>query len=136
MDSEAFSDPNSVPEPNIKQAQLADKIDLDMIHFDFDKSDIKPEYKTVLDEHVKWMKAQTEYNILIEGHTDNRGSINYNLGLGQERATKVRSYLAYFGVSPTRIATISYGGEKPILNNSDEESWAKNRRVEFHVYKR
>lgn len=133
-DSEAFLEPLSVPEPDIKKVELATIIDLEKIYFDFDRSDIKPEYKNILDEHLKWLKENQNYNLLIEGHTDNRGSSQYNLGLGQERASKTRAYLSYFGINPARIATISYGEEKPASDGNEEASWAKDRRAEFRAY--
>jgi peptidoglycan-associated lipoprotein len=89
----------------------------------------------MLKNNADWIKNNPSYNILIQGHTDNRGSTKYNLGLGQDRASKVRAYLAYLEINPKRIATISYGEEKPEVNLNNEEAWAKNRRAELLVYK-
>jgi peptidoglycan-associated lipoprotein len=134
--NQAYLNPVSVAEPDIKQVKIDKKIDMKVIYFDFNKSEIKDEYKDFLNENIKWLKANPDYNVLIEGHTDRRGSVKYNLGLGQERASKVRTYLSYFGINPTRLATISYGGEKPLSKIDNEEGWAKNRRAELKVYKR
>ncbi|MDR0676368.1 MAG: OmpA family protein [Elusimicrobiota bacterium] len=128
-------DPFNVEEPNFRGVELKSSLELKTIYFDYDRVDIKQEYKQSLEQSAKWLKENTDYKILIEGHTDRRGSIKYNLGLGQDRASKVRSYLAYLGIDPGRIATISYGKEKLVSNENTEVGHAKNRRVEFFIYK-
>ena len=77
----------------------------------------------------RWLKDNGNYKLLIEGYTDERGSIKYNLGLGQDRAVKVRIYISSLGINPNRIATISYGKEKPVSYGRTEEDYALNRRI-------
>ncbi len=124
-----------VDEPDIRNASLEDKKELDTVYFDFDSSSIREEDKNTLINNAKWLKENPNYKVLVAGHTDQRGTIKYNLGLGQDRASKVRLYLNYLGVSTDRIATISYGKEKLVANENNETAYAKNRRAEFYVYK-
>lgn len=103
------------------------------IYFDFDRSDIKPEYRPVLERKAAWLKARPEYRVRIEGHCDERGTAEYNVALGEKRALSVRDYLAALGVPAKRMSTISYGEERPASQGEDEAAWAKNRRVEFRI---
>jgi len=125
----------NVEEPNIRDVSLEEKKELDTVYFDFDSSTIREQDKDVLINNAKWLKNHPNYKVLVAGHTDQRGTIKYNLGLGQDRASKVRIYLSYLGISADRIATISYGKEKLYVNENNEEAYAKNRRAEFFVYK-
>lgn len=122
-------------EPDIRKASLEEKAELDTIYFDFDSSSIREQDKNVLVNNAKWLKENPNYKVLIAGHTDQRGTLKYNLGLGQDRASKVRHYLSYLGIAADRIATISYGKERLLVNENNEEAYAKNRRAEFFVYK-
>lgn len=103
------------------------------VYFDYDKSDIKPEYRTILDSVAQWLKSNPKRMLLVEGHCDERGTNEYNLALGERRALSVRRYLVGLGVHPEVIQTISYGEEKPADPGHDEEAWAKNRRAEFKI---
>ncbi len=103
------------------------------IHFDFDKYDIRPGDTKILDENAKWMKANLNYLILIEGHADERGTNEYNLALGERRAKSTLNYLIAQGVAATRMTLISYGEERPLCTEKTEECWAKNRRAHFLV---
>jgi peptidoglycan-associated lipoprotein len=101
----------------------------DRIFFDFNKADIKSEYKKSLDVVSEWLRANKDIKITIEGHCDERGTREYNLALGQRRAEAVKKYLTMKNVNFSRIKTISYGKEKPEFLGSGEKIWAKNRRV-------
>ena len=101
----------------------------DTIHFALDQYDIDPEARAILDSQAQWLVAHPEARITIEGHCDERGTREYNLGLGDRRANSAKNYLAARGVNAARITTISYGKERPIALGSDEASWAQNRRA-------
>lgn len=102
-----------------------------MIHFDFDKYDIKKEAGEVLKEIADYLKANPEIRILIEGHCDERGTREYNLQLGMRRAESAKKYLVDLGIDEKRLETISYGKDKPLIDERNESAWAKNRRCEF-----
>lgn len=106
---------------------------LEPIYFDFDRSEIKPEFRSVLEANADWLGRNTRARIQIEGHCDERGSVQYNLALGERRADSTRRYLESLGVDAGRISTISYGEERPVDPAHTEEAWAKNRRAEFVV---
>jgi peptidoglycan-associated lipoprotein len=110
-----------------------DKNVLRTIYFDYNKSNIRPEFQPVLENISKWMAKKAEQQLLVEGHCDERGTDEYNLALGERRALAVRRYLVALGVSADRVHTISYGEEKPAVVGSDEAAWSKNRRAEFKV---
>lgn len=103
------------------------------IHFDFDKYNLKPEARNVLNKLGEFLKANTEATVLIEGHCDERGTNEYNLALGERRATSAAKYLVALGIDKARISTISYGEERPLDPGHNEEAWAKNRRDHFIV---
>jgi peptidoglycan-associated lipoprotein len=103
------------------------------IHFDFDKYDIWPGDAKILDENAKWMKANPNYLILIEGHCDERGTNEYNLALGERRAKATMNYLVSQGVQAGRITLISYGEERPVCAEKNDACWSKNRRAHFLV---
>jgi len=99
------------------------------IHFDFDKYDIRPEDAEILKENAALLSKYSTAKVQIEGHCDERGTIEYNLALGERRANSTKKYLNSLGVSPNRISTISYGKERPLDPGHNEEAWAKNRRA-------
>jgi peptidoglycan-associated lipoprotein len=102
-----------------------------IIYFDFDKSEIRPEFNAVLTEHARALTRNASVEVRLEGHTDERGSREYNIGLGERRAQSVRRVLLLQGVTEAQLSTVSYGEEKPAVAGSNEEAWAKNRRVEL-----
>ncbi len=108
--------------------------DLEMVHFPYDSSEIAPEWQVVLDGHAGWLLAHPDVMVQVEGHTDERGTEEYNVSLGQRRADSVREYLASSGVDPKRLTTISYGELRPIDYDQTEESHNLNRRAMFLVY--
>jgi peptidoglycan-associated lipoprotein len=99
--------------------------------FDFDKSSIRPDAKLNLDENAKWLKANPNAALTIEGHCDERGTREYNLGLGQRRAKAAKDYLVSAGIDAKRIKIISYGKERPFVPGHDESAWKWNRRAHF-----
>ncbi len=103
------------------------------INFDFDQSDIRDADKPKLQAIASFMKSFASAHIMIEGHCDERGTVEYNLALGERRAVTAQNYLAGLGVSRDRMGTISYGKEKPKVTGHDEESWFINRRDEFKL---
>ena len=106
---------------------------LQKIHFDFDQSDVKSEFKKTLEGNANYLKDHDKTSVTIEGHCDERGTAEYNLALGERRAMSTKKYLISLGISADRIYTISYGEELPIDPNHSEDSWAKNRRAHFLV---
>ncbi len=104
---------------------------LEPVFFDYDRSVIRAEAKKGLDQNVKWLKDNPNAKVTIEGHCDERGTREYNLGLGQRRAKSARDYLVSAGIDPKRIKTISYGKERPFALGHDESAWRLNRRAQF-----
>lgn len=100
-------------------------------YFDFDKYEIKPDYRTPLANDAALVKSHSNAKVVVEGHCDERGSESYNLALGERRAASVKKYLVSLGVNEDRIHTISYGSERPAENGHDEKAWSQNRRVQF-----
>ena len=104
------------------------------IRFDFDRYDVRPEDTTIIKENAAVLTAKLpKAKIQIEGHCDERGTIEYNLALGERRANSAKKYLISLGISENRISTISYGEEKPLDPGHTEEAWAKNRRAHFII---
>jgi len=100
--------------------------------FDYDKSDIRLDAQQALTSDADFLKAHTDIKFTIEGHCDERGSEEYNLGLGDRRATAAKSFLVNLGVNGDLINTISYGKDKPFCTDHDEACWQQNRRAHFH----
>jgi peptidoglycan-associated lipoprotein len=115
-----------------EQAALQELQRLGMvIYFDYDKAEIKSEFVSVLAAHAKFLTGATTRKVRLEGHTDERGTREYNIGLGERRAQAVRRALMLQGVSEDQVVTVSYGEERPAAAGSDDETYAKNRRVEL-----
>lgn len=105
----------------------------EMVFFEYDQSRLTPEAELKLRNKVEVLRASPAVRIRIEGHADERGSTEYNLALGSRRAESVREYLVGFGLDPNRFEVTSYGEERPLVNASNEEAWARNRRAEFVI---
>jgi peptidoglycan-associated lipoprotein len=135
LDSALLEPEEFSKEPSIRGAEFEQKISLGTVYFSFDSSKIPDSVIRILKENVKYLKANPSVNVVVEGHCDERGTIEYNLALGQKRAVKVKEYYVQLGISPNRIATISYGEEMPQDNRHNEAGWAKNRRAETKVIK-
>ncbi|HET7594263.1 MAG TPA: peptidoglycan-associated lipoprotein Pal [Stellaceae bacterium] len=101
----------------------------DTVYFDYDKTTLRPDALPALQRIAEWMKQNPSVQIRIAGHADERGTREYNLALGDRRATAVRGYLVSLGIPAQRLETMSYGKERPAVVGSNEESWAKNRRA-------
>jgi peptidoglycan-associated lipoprotein len=101
------------------------------VYFDFDKYEVKPEYRALAEAHATYLKDHPSASIKIEGNADDRGSREYNLSLGQKRAVAVKKVINLLGVSDSQIETVSFGEEKPKAAGEDEASWAENRRSDI-----
>lgn len=100
----------------------------DRVFFGLDSSDINAEAQAILQRQATWLKSNPRISITVEGHCDERGTREYNLALGDRRATSVRKYLISLGIEPNRVSTISYGKERPAVLGSNDAAWAENRR--------
>jgi peptidoglycan-associated lipoprotein len=100
----------------------------DRVFFAYDKSDITAESRQILQKQADWMKKYQSVTVTIEGHCDERGTREYNLALGERRATAVKNVLVALGIPANRVSTISYGKERPAVVGSNEAAWAQNRR--------
>lgn len=103
------------------------------VHYDFDKAELRADTKGILDQKIPILTANTGVTIRIAGHTDDRGSGEYNLQLGQRRAAAARDYLVARGVNTARVELVSYGEERPLCQDKNEACWSQNRRAEFEV---
>jgi peptidoglycan-associated lipoprotein len=117
------------PVPGSQGDFLAFLMGQDTIYFDTDKSDIDSADTAALQKQAEWLLKYPAKRATIEGHTDERGTRDYNLALGERRANAAKNYLIGVGIEPARLTTVSYGKERPIALGSDEASWAKNRRA-------
>jgi peptidoglycan-associated lipoprotein len=111
------------------RADFLQQVGTDTVHFDTDKSDVDSEGQGILAAQAKWLVAHPNVRVTLEGHCDERGTREYNLALGDRRATSAKNLLVSQGVSADRINTISYGKERPVATGSDESAWAQNRRA-------
>ncbi|MGA8278668.1 MAG: peptidoglycan-associated lipoprotein Pal [Rhodanobacteraceae bacterium] len=102
-----------------------------VIYFDFDRSEIKPEFQAQVACHAEYLKQFPDARVRLEGNTDERGSREYNLGLGERRGDAVQTALNAAGASSSQINVVSYGEERPTCREHDESCWSKNRRVEI-----
>lgn len=103
------------------------------VYFDYNKSSVRDDARPVLEGIAGWMKENPGKHVMIEGHCDERGSREYNLALGEQRALSVRRYVSNLGIEPKKLHTISYGKEKPADTSHNESAWAKNRRAHFLI---
>ncbi|MCB0412042.1 MAG: peptidoglycan-associated lipoprotein Pal [Bdellovibrionales bacterium] len=101
------------------------------VHFEYDSSTLTAEARQQLGANAEWIKAHGNVTVQIEGHCDSRGSVEYNMALGERRAQSVKDYLVSQGVEANRLTIISYGKEKPIASGENEEAYLKNRRANF-----
>ncbi len=114
------------------QGSDSGKIDgLKTINFGYDQSTLSADAKATLKNNAAWMKSRPNVRMQIEGHCDSRGTIEYNVSLGERRANTVKSYLVSLGVSADRLSTISYGEEKPLAMGESDSDMARNRRANF-----
>jgi peptidoglycan-associated lipoprotein len=104
---------------------------LSTVFFEYDKASLTEETRKKLAANADWIKGHPNFTIQVEGHTDSRGSVEYNLALGERRAKSVKAYLQTLGIEAKRVTIISYGKEKPLDPGDGEAAWAKNRRANF-----
>ena len=102
-----------------------------IIYFEYDSSDVQSEDRTTVEAHAAYLVENPDIIITLEGHADERGSREYNLALGERRALTVKRQMTLIGASPDQIRTVSYGEEKPAIDEHDDYSWSQNRRVEI-----
>ncbi len=98
------------------------------IYFDYDRFDVRPDQRSALDGNADFLNAHRDVQVVVEGNCDERGSAKYNLGLGDKRANALKEYLVSKGIAASRLQTISYGKEKPVCKDANEDCWQKNRR--------
>ena len=103
------------------------------IRFELDSSALSDAARQTLGQHAAWLKAHAGVRVTIEGHCDDRGTVDYNLALGEHRARAAKEYLVSLGVAPGRLRTLSFGKEKPLDPGANEAAWARNRRAHFVV---
>lgn len=118
VDVDPLNDPNS---PLAKRS----------VYFDFDSYTVNNDYQSLLQQHAQYLKSHPERHVLIQGNTDERGTAEYNLALGQKRATAVARVLATMGVPESQVESVSLGKEKPVATGHDEDSYAQNRRADL-----
>src|SRR6266480_6414012 len=120
--------PQPVEEPSLRGKEYKEVPDLQVVYFELDQSTLKNDARDILQKNYQALKEHTDWEVLVEGHCDERGTTEYNLGLGQRRAAAVRQYYMSLGLSGTKAATISYGKENPSCTEHTEDCWSKNRR--------
>lgn len=126
----AAPDPNDFTDP--RNFDNADSLlSKRVVYFDFDKSDVKSEYRAIVAAHATYVSAHNTARVTLEGHADERGTREYNLGLGERRGNAVSGLLSAGGAMGEQLDTVSYGEERPVCRVSDESCWGQNRRVEI-----
>lgn len=124
--------PPPPPEATEKEpppAETSTRASLEDAFFDYDEAALRADAKTALEGDAKYMEANSGSKVVIEGHCDERGSVEYNLALGERRAKAAKDFLVSYGIPEARMTTISYGKERPFDPGHDESAWAKNRRA-------
>ena len=119
---------------NVESLDLNDPnshLSVRLIYFAYDSSEIRPEFRPAIEAHAQYLATHPDTIITLEGHTDERGSREYNLALGEARAKAVKSQLTLLGASSGQIRTVSYGEEQPAVDGHDEGAWSQNRRVQI-----
>lgn len=109
---------------------------LKKINFDFDKYQVREDMKPIMQDNANWMLKFSTVQVLVEGHCDERGTIEYNIALGEKRAEAAKNYLASLGINAAKIKIVSYGKSKPLVQGMDEASYFQNRRAEFVITKK
>ncbi|WP_283787372.1 peptidoglycan-associated lipoprotein Pal [Bermanella sp. WJH001] len=111
-------------------------LDQTVVYFGYDRSEIRPEFKDILNAHAQYLVANPQARVSLEGHCDERGTVEYNLALGERRANTVKRYLVVQGVNPNQLESVSFGEERPAVVGSDDSAWSKNRRTEINYQAR
>jgi peptidoglycan-associated lipoprotein len=116
-----------------KEMMDADKARIQVVYFDYDKSDVRPDQRSKITGDAEILRKWSKWSVSVEGHCDERGTAEYNLALGERRAKAVEKALAAEGIDATRVTTISYGKERPADPGHAEDAWSKNRRAEVKI---
>ena len=124
LDPRDFTDPRNLDNPDSLLSQR-------VIYFEFDRSNVRAQFRPIVDAHAAYIRANPTARVILEGHTDERGSREYNLGLGERRGNSVQELLLAAGVSARQIEVVSYGEERPVCRESNEDCWQRNRRTEI-----
>ena len=125
---ETAQPPKPVEEPSLRGKDYKEVPEISTIYFDLDQATLRSDARDTLSKNYQALKDHDDWEALVEGHCDERGTTEYNLGLGQKRAAAVRQYYISLGMSGSRVATISYGKESPACTDHTEDCWSKNRR--------
>lgn len=122
------------PSPSVLSPEQLNRMGvLRTIYFDYDKSEIRADQRPTLQANAQWLRENQTATILIEGNCDERGTREYNVALGNRRATATMEYLVSLGVEANRVEVISYGEERPVAQGENEAAWSRNRRADFKV---
>jgi peptidoglycan-associated lipoprotein len=124
VDPADFADSRNLDNPDSLLSQRE-------IYFEFDRSNVQPQYLPIIRAHAAYLKSNPTGRVLLEGHADERGSREYNLGLGERRGTSVLDLMRAEGVSGSQVEVVSYGEERPVCRQTSEACWERNRRVEI-----
>ena len=124
VDPRDFTDARNLDNPDSLLSQRT-------IYFEFDRSNVRSEFRPIVDAHAAYIQANPSARVILEGHTDERGSREYNLGLGERRGNSVEELLRAAGVSSRQLEVVSYGEERPVCRESNEDCWQRNRRTEI-----
>jgi len=126
----AGSAPATAARPGVRPGSQEDLVANvgDRVFFDFDKSDLKPEARRTVERWAAWLRQHPTVTVTVEGHADERGTREYNIGLAERRAASAKNFLVSLGIDARRVATISYGKERPAVIGSNEAAWSQNRR--------
>lgn len=124
LDPRDFTDPRNLDNPDSLLSQR-------VIYFEFDRSNVRSQFIPVVEAHAAFIRANPTARVILEGHTDERGSREYNLGLGERRGTSVQDLLVAGGVPARQIEVVSFGKERPVCRQSNEDCWQRNRRTEI-----
>lgn len=125
--------PRAVQAEETVRATSAAALDDENVHFAFDSYMLSDQARQILKKKAEFLRANQGVKVTVEGHCDDRGTVAYNLALGERRAETVKNYLVALGVSAGRLKTISYGEERPLVTGKTESAWAQNRRAQFMV---
>ncbi len=124
VDPRDFTDARNLDNPDSLLSQRT-------IYFEFDRSNVRPQFRPIIDAHAAYIQANPSARVILEGHADERGSREYNLGLGEQRGSAVEDLLRAVGVSGSQMEVVSYGEERPVCRDSSDDCWQRNRRAEI-----
>lgn len=119
------------PPPSLPREPAESQMSLQDAFFDFDEAALRSDAKTALENNARFLEGHSIARLIIEGHCDERGSVEYNLALGERRAKAAKDFLVSYGISSGRLTTISYGKERPFDSGHEEAAWSANRRAHF-----